>query len=316
MTVNSATSITATSPAGTGTVDVTVTTAGRHLGHRAGDQFTYVTTPHFTADTPPLTAVSGTTYSYNFAATGAPTPTYALGVGAPAWLSINASTGKVSGTVPSGISSFTYSVSATNSVGSVGVGPFTVSVSARGAGYWTVTSDGAIFANGSVGLFGSLGSIVLNRPIVGAAATQDGKGYWMVASDGGVFAFGDAPSTDPPAACTSTHPSSAWQPRRTARATGWSPPTAASSPSVTPRFAGSTGGMHLNAPIVGMAATPDGKGYWLVASDGGVFAFGDAAFAGSTGGMPSTPPIVGMAADRRRQGLLVGGLRRRRLRLR
>ena len=36
-------------------------------------------------------------------------------------------------------------------------------------------------------------------------------------------------------------------------------------------FYGSTGGMHLNKPIVGMASTPDGKGYWLVASDGGVF---------------------------------------------
>ena len=30
-----------------------------------------------------------------------------------------------------------------------------------------------------------------------------------------------------------------------------------------------------------MAATPDGKGYWLVASDGGIFTFGDAAFYGS-----------------------------------
>ena len=30
-----------------------------------------------------------------------------------------------------------------------------------------------------------------------------------------------------------------------------------------------------------MAATQDGKGYWLVASDGGVFAYGDAPFYGS-----------------------------------
>jgi hypothetical protein len=36
-------------------------------------------------------------------------------------------------------------------------------------------------------------------------------------------------------------------------------------------FYGSTGGMHLNQPIVGMASTPDGLGYWLVASDGGIF---------------------------------------------
>ena len=45
----------------------------------------------------------------------------------------------------------------------------------------------------------------------------------------------------------------------------------------------SSGGT-LNQPIVGMAATVDGGGYWLVASDGGMFSFGDAAFDGSTGG--------------------------------
>ena len=35
-------------------------------------------------------------------------------------------------------------------------------------------------------------------------------------------------------------------------------------------------GRAPHAPFVGMAATPDGGGYWLVASDGGVFAYGDA----------------------------------------
>ena len=49
-------------------------------------------------------------------------------------------------------------------------------------------------------------------------------------------------------------------------------------------------------PLVGMAATPDGKGYWLVASDGGIFTFGDAAFYGSTGALTLNKPIVGMAA--------------------
>ena len=32
----------------------------------------------------------------------------------------------------------------------------------------------------------------------------------------------------------------------------------------------------LNAPIVGMVPSNDGGGYFMVASDGGVFAFGDA----------------------------------------
>jgi len=53
------------------------------------------------------------------------------------------------------------------------------------------------------------------------------------------------------------------------------------------------GATPLNQPIVGMAAVPTGGGYWLVASDGGVFAFGDAGFHGS---LPSGGPggIVAM----------------------
>jgi hypothetical protein len=43
-----------------------------------------------------------------------------------------------------------------------------------------------------------------------------------------------------------------------------------------------------------MAPTPDGKGYWLVASDGGVFTYGDAGFYGSVGVMHLNQPIVGM----------------------
>lgn len=38
---------------------------------------------------------------------------------------------------------------------------------------------------------------------------------------------------------------------------------------------------NVNAPIVGMAATATGKGYWLVAADGGVFTFGDAEYFGN-----------------------------------
>jgi len=59
---------------------------------------------------------------------------------------------------------------------------------------------------------------------------------------------------------------------------------------------GSTAGLTLNQPVVGMAATPDGLGYWLVAADGGVFSFGDARFSGSTGGAALNQPVVGMAA--------------------
>ena len=66
---------------------------------------------------------------------------------------------------------------------------------------------------------------------------------------------------------------------------------------VSPRAAGTLNGpMSLNKPIVGMASTPDGKGYWLVAADGGIFTFGDAGFYGSTGAINLNKPIVGMAS--------------------
>jgi hypothetical protein len=38
---------------------------------------------------------------------------------------------------------------------------------------------------------------------------------------------------------------------------------------------------NVNAPIVGVAITPTGQGYLLVAADGGVFAFGDAQYLGN-----------------------------------
>jgi hypothetical protein len=59
-------------------------------------------------------------------------------------------------------------------------------------------------------------------------------------------------------------------------------------------FYGSTGGVVLARPIVGMAATAAGKGYWLIASDGGVFNFGDALYLGSLGETPPREPIVGL----------------------
>jgi hypothetical protein len=61
------------------------------------------------------------------------------------------------------------------------------------------------------------------------------------------------------------------------------------------RFFGSHGGSPLTRVIVGMATTPDGGGYWLVAADGGIFSYGDARFFGSHGGAPLNRPVVGMA---------------------
>jgi hypothetical protein len=52
----------------------------------------------------------------------------------------------------------------------------------------------------------------------------------------------------------------------------------------------------LNKPIIGMAPALTGDGYWLVATDGGIFTFGTAGFLGSMGGTPLNKPVVGMAS--------------------
>jgi hypothetical protein len=66
--------------------------------------------------------------------------------------------------------------------------------------------------------------------------------------------------------------------------------------SVLPALPGSPGGAGLLAPAVGLAATPDGRGYWLASADGGVFPFGDASFHNSMAGTPLARPVVGIAA--------------------
>jgi hypothetical protein len=54
-------------------------------------------------------------------------------------------------------------------------------------------------------------------------------------------------------------------------------------------------GVPLSRPIVGIAVDPSTGGYWLVASDGGIFDFGGARFFGSTGAIHLNRPVVGMA---------------------
>ncbi len=46
---------------------------------------------------------------------------------------------------------------------------------------------------------------------------------------------------------------------------------------------------------MGAVATSTGRGLWLTASDGGIFAFGDAGFLGSTGNLKLNKPVVGMS---------------------
>jgi hypothetical protein len=62
-------------------------------------------------------------------------------------------------------------------------------------------------------------------------------------------------------------------------------------------------GSWTNPPLtVNPCPPPGGGGYWLVATDGGIFAFCDAKFYGSTGGLVLNRPVVGMASTRSGRG--------------
>ena len=134
-----------------------------------------------------------------------------------------------------------------------------------GKGYWLVASDGGVFAYGDAGFYGSTGGLVLNKPIVGIATTPDGKGYWLVASDGGVFAYGDAAllRLDRSAGAQQAHRGHRRHPRRQGLlAGGLGRRGLLLRRRRLPRL--DRRAQTLNKPIVGIATTPDGRGYWLV----------------------------------------------------
>jgi hypothetical protein len=165
--------------------------------------FTVSQAPVFTVKTPPTTATVGQTYMYEFVATGTPAPTYSLAAGAPSWLSVNSTTGVVMGTPPTGTTSFTYSVNATNSAGTTTSGPFTVSVAAASTaradiavaltctstGYidaasscsLTVTNNGPMTAN-NVNADLYIGGWFINASLSSGGQLYGGTAVWTVSS--------------------------------------------------------------------------------------------------------------------------------------
>ncbi len=83
--------------------------------------------PIFTAASPPGAASAGAAMAYTFVTTGYPAAAYSLS-GAPSWLHIQSATGQLSGTIPDGTKSFSYTVHAVNGSGSALEGPFSVMV--------------------------------------------------------------------------------------------------------------------------------------------------------------------------------------------
>ena len=130
LTLVSATTITATSPAGTGTVDVVVTTPGGTSATSVADRFTYLLPLTLSPATLPAATV-GTAYSQTITASGGSgTATFAIGTGAlPAGLTLNSTTGVLSGT-PTASGSFNFTVRATASGGGTASQPYALTVNA------------------------------------------------------------------------------------------------------------------------------------------------------------------------------------------
>ncbi len=111
--------------------------------------------PVFVLDSPPLTATSGQAYDYTFTASGTPAPTYTLAAGAPSWLTVDPATGELTGTPPSGTTSFSYAVTATNPQGAATAGPFAVTVSAAATGSAQADLSAALSCPATVTLGGT-----------------------------------------------------------------------------------------------------------------------------------------------------------------
>jgi len=143
--------------------------------------------------------------------------------------------------------------------------------------------------------------------MVGIAPTPGDLGYMLVGSDYIPHGFGNAARTQSSPPFASPDTTQSYSP-----AVGIARASASNASSVwvvgadgavygTAPTLGSMSGTPLNSPVVGIAPTPDDRGYWLVSADGGVFAFGDAGFYGSVPGalkpgQSLNQPVVGIAS--------------------
>ncbi len=147
----------------------------------------------------------------------------------------------------------------------------------------------------------------------GAASPRATDGsYAIVDAAGGVMTFGGAGYEGDTLEVPLRSRSSAARPTPTAATGSWRP-TAGCSPSAMRPSGARREAWRSTSPSSAWRPTPDGGGYWLVASDGGIFTFGDAQFWGSTGSIRLNKPIVGMAATHGWRRLLARRLRRRHL---
>jgi hypothetical protein len=281
--------LTAVSPPGSGTVDVTVSTFAGTSATSAADQYTYTTNGYWeVASDGGMFAFGGVGFYGSMGGTTLNMPVVGL-----------AATPDRKGYWEVASDGGLFAFGDATFYGSMGGKPLNspivgMATDPATGGYWEVATDGGMFSFNAP-FYGSTGGTPLNQPVVGMASTPDGGGYWLVAKDGGIFAFGDAKffgsmggkPLNAPVVGIAASPSGGgyWEVASDGGMFAFDAP-----------FYGSMGGKPLNKPMVGLTADTQTGGYWEVASDGGLFGF-NAPFFGSMGGQPLNKPVVGMAAD-------------------
>jgi hypothetical protein len=191
-----------------------------------------------------------------------------------------------------------------------------VAASARARGYWLLSRDGTVYANGSLPFCGSPSTDGRHgTEYTNIVATSTGGGYWIVDNGGDIHAFGDAaprPRLDSRTAAVAVVAGGAWVISETGAVIvlgeAPSPPDAAGviDESVVGAAVGGSGAGWLltcdgriralgdalifGAPAelasakidyIGIASTHTGQGYWICGRHGELLGFGDAAFEGS-----------------------------------
>ena len=151
-------------------------------------------------------------------------------------------------------------------------------------GYWMVGADGGVFTYGDAAL------LRLDRCRCTSTSRSwawpprsDGKGYWLVAADGGVFAYGDAAFQGSLGGTRAQRPDRRHGRQRDRRLLAGRLPTAACSPTARPRSTARPAASTWSRRWSASRPLADGSGYYLVAADGGVFAY-NAPFFGSAAG--------------------------------
>jgi hypothetical protein len=164
---------------------------------------------------------------------------------------------------------------------------FVLTVNPPPTGYWVVTSNGYVYAEGGARPMGNFATSPATGQVVGIAATPSGNGYWVVTSRGAVDAFGDAKFYgDLPDLGLPTKDIVAIAPTSDGRGYYLVGADGGFFTFGDAKFHGSLPGIRIHVhDIVGMVATAGGQGYMLVGDDGGVFTFGEARFYGSLPGI-------------------------------